>query len=84
MNKSELIDAISGSSGVGKGDVDSVLKALEEVVTSAVCGGGDKISLSGFLTFERTYRNPRTGRNPQTGETIQIAGSNAIKVSAGS
>ena len=52
MNKSELIDAISGSSGVGKGDIDSVLKALEEVVTSAVCGGGDKISLSGFLTFE--------------------------------
>ena len=49
MNKSELIDAISGSSGVGKGDIDSVLKALEEVVTSAVCGGGDKISLSGFL-----------------------------------
>ena len=37
MNKSELIDAISGSSGVGKGDIDSVLKALEEVVTSAVC-----------------------------------------------
>ena len=64
MNKSELIDAISGSSGVGKGDVDSVLKALEEVVTSAVCGGGDKISLSGFLTFERTYRNPRTGTKP--------------------
>jgi DNA-binding protein HU-beta len=84
MNKSELIDAISGSSGVGKGDIDSVLKALEEVVTSAVCGGGDKISLSGFLTFERTYRAARTGRNPQTGEALQIAGTNAIKVSAGS
>ena len=83
MNKSELIDAISGSSGVGKGDVDSVLKALEEVVTSAVCGGGDKISLSGFLTFERTYRNPRTGRNPQTGETIQIAASKTPGFKAG-
>ncbi|MGI9622395.1 MAG: HU family DNA-binding protein, partial [Acidimicrobiales bacterium] len=60
------------------------LKALEDVVTSEVAGKGDKITLTGFLTFERTYRNPRTGRNPQTGETIQVPGANAMKVSAGS
>ena len=48
MNKSELCAAISSGTGVSQSDVDKVLKGLEETVTSAVCGGGDKIVLSGF------------------------------------
>jgi len=84
MNKSELVDALADKAGVSKTDADNVLKALEEVVTSEVAGKGDKITLSGFLSFERSYRNPRMGRNPQTGEAISIAGANAMKVSAGS
>ena len=84
MNKGELVDALAAKAGVSKTDADNVLKALEDVVTSEVAGNGEKISLPGFLTFERTYRAPRQGRNPQTGEAISIAGSNAIKVSAGS
>ena len=55
MNKSELCAAISGSTGVSQSDVDKVLKGLEETVTSAVCAGGDKIVLSGFVTFERGH-----------------------------
>ncbi len=84
MNKSELVDAIADKAGVTKTDADAVLKAFEEVVTREVAQKGDKITLSGFVTFERTYRKPRTGRNPQTGETIQVPGANAMKVSAGS
>ena len=84
MNKSELVDALSAKAGVSKTDADAMLKALEDVVTEAVAGNGDKISLTGFLTFERTYRKPRTGRNPQTGETLQVPGANAMKISAGS
>jgi DNA-binding protein HU-beta len=84
MNKSELVDALADKAGVSKTDADAVLKALEDVVTSSVATGGDKITLPGFLTFERTYRKPRTGRNPQTGETLQVPGANAMKVSAGS
>lgn len=84
MNKSELVDALSAKAGVSKTDADAVLKALEDVVTTEVAGKGDKITLTGFLTFERTFRKARTGRNPQTGETLQVAASNAIKISAGS
>ena len=84
MNKSELCAAISGSTGVSQSDVDKVLKGLEETVTSAVCAGGDKIVLSGFVAFERGHRAARSGRNPQTGETIQLAAANTIKISAGS
>lgn len=84
MNKAELIDQLAAKAGVSKTDADGVLKALEEVVTNEVAGRGEKITLPGFLSFERTHRAARQGRNPQTGESMTIAASNAIKVSAGS
>lgn len=83
MNKSELIDAIAESSGVSKSDVGAVLDGFAEAAYKAV-GSGDKITLPGFLSIEQTHRSARTGRNPQTGETLQIAATNAAKVSAGS
>jgi len=33
---------------------------------------GEKVVITGFLTFDRALRAARTGRNPQTGETIKI------------
>ena len=83
MNKSELIDAIADSTGVSKTDAGAVLDAFADVANDAV-RTGDKITLPGFLTIEQTFRSARSGRNPQTGETIQIAATNAAKVSAGS
>ena len=83
MNKSELIDSIAGSTGVSKSDVGAVLDGFAEAAYRAV-GSGDKITIPGFLSIEQTHRSARTGRNPQTGETIQIAATNAAKVSAGS
>jgi len=83
MNKSELIDAIAGSTGVSKSDVGAVLDGFAEAAYRAV-GSGDKITIPGFLSIEQTHRSARTGRNPQTGATLQIAATNAAKVSAGS
>ncbi len=83
MNKSELIDAIAEKSGVSKSDVGAVIDGFAEVAYSAV-GSGDKITIPGFLSIEQTFRSARTGRNPQTGATIEIAATNAAKVSAGS
>ena len=83
MNKSELIDAIADSTGVSKSDVGAVLDGFAEAAYRAV-GSGDKITIPGFLSIEQTHRSARTGRNPQTGETLQIAATNAAKVSAGS
>jgi DNA-binding protein HU-beta len=83
MNKSELIDAIAEKSGVSKTDAGAVIDAFAEVAYGAV-GRGDKITIPGFLSIEQTHRSARQGRNPQTGATIQIAATNAAKVSAGS
>ncbi|MEX2660001.1 MAG: HU family DNA-binding protein [Acidimicrobiales bacterium] len=84
MNRSELIDAVADRSGVARGDVDAVLKGFQDVVSSTVAKGEDKITIPGFLSFEQGARSARTGRNPQTGETIQVAASKTVKISAGS
>ncbi|HVB71634.1 MAG TPA: HU family DNA-binding protein [Acidimicrobiales bacterium] len=83
MNKAELVDAIVAESGAAKNTVAEVLKSFEDVVVRGV-SNGEKIVLSGFLSFERVNRKARTARNPQTGEPIQVAASTAPKVSIGS
>jgi nucleoid DNA-binding protein len=49
MNKSELIDKISESTGVSKADTERVLKGFEEVAQRIVATGGDKLTLTGFM-----------------------------------
>ena len=69
--------------GTGVVAAVAVLLAFEDVVVENVAKG-EKIVLSGFLSFERVERKARTARNPQTGEAIQVAASRAPKVSIGS
>jgi DNA-binding protein HU-beta len=83
VNKAELVEAIVADSGANKNTVAEVLKSLEDVVVGNVAKG-EKIVLSGFLSFERVERKARTARNPQTGEAIQVKASRAPKVSIGS
>ncbi len=84
MNRKELIAAVAGKAGVAEADTDKVLAAFQDVVFDVVAGGQDKLSLPGFLTFEQGSRAAREGRNPATGETIQIAATKTVKVTAGS
>lgn len=83
MNRSELVNEVASKTGQGKGDVDNVLKAFQDVVVEKVTGG-EKVTLQGFVSFERTERGARQGRNPSTGESIEIGPSKGVKVSAGS
>ncbi|MBR22500.1 MAG: HU family DNA-binding protein [Microcella pacifica] len=83
MNRSELVAAVAAESGLSQADVNRTVDALFSVVSGAVASG-TKVSIPGWIAFERTHRSARQGRNPQTGETIQIAASYGVKVSAGS
>jgi len=84
VNRKELIAAVAGKAGVAEADTDKVLAAFQDVVFDVVADGQDKLSLPGFLTFEQGARAAREGRNPATGETIQIAATKTVKVTAGS
>lgn len=82
MNKSELVAAIATHTKVGRKEVAAVLDGLEDVVTANV-KKGEKVALSGFISFERVARKARTARNPQTGEPIKVKASKAPRVTAG-
>jgi Bacterial nucleoid DNA-binding protein len=83
MNRSELVAAVAAETGHTQAAVNGVVDAIFDVVTSEL-KKGTKVSIPGWLSFERTHRAARMGRNPQTGAAIQIAASNSVKVSAGS
>ena len=83
MNKTELVDAIAGASGLTKANSELALAAMLEVIQGAV-RSGDKVTIPGFGSFSVSQRTARTGRNPQTGAVINIAASKVPKFSAGS
>jgi len=76
MNKTELIDTAAETSGLSKSEISKALDSILDGISGAV-QQGDKVSLTGFGTFERRERAARTGRNPQTGEELQVAASKA-------
>ena len=82
MNKQELIDAVADSTDLSKADAGRAVDAVVASITDAL-RGGDKVSLTGFGTFEVRERAARTGRNPQTGETIKVPASKAPAFKAG-
>ncbi|MCY4164368.1 MAG: HU family DNA-binding protein [bacterium] len=82
MNKSELVNAISERTGESKNSVETVLNSLESVVTEQVILG-EKVSITGFISFEQTERGERTGRNPRTGETLKIPAAKGCKATVG-
>ncbi|MFW6724934.1 HU family DNA-binding protein [Streptomyces aculeolatus] len=84
MNRSELVAAIAERAEVTRKDADAMVAALAEVAGEVVSKGDERITIPGFLTFERTHRKARSARNPQTGEPIQIPAGYSVKVTAGS
>lgn len=59
---------------VTNAQASEVLDELLSFVIDSV-GAGDEVSIAGFGSFKREYRNPTTKSNPQRpGETLQING----------
>ena len=71
MNKKELIDSVSGSTGESRRTVNDVIDATIDQIQAQV-KKGERVALPGFGTFERRNRSARTARNPRTGEEIQV------------
>ena len=82
MNKTELIAAMAGKSGLTKRDTEKALNAFIESVGNAL-KKGNKVQLVGFGTFEVKVRAARTGINPQTKKPVQIKASKAPAFKAG-
>ena len=82
MNKTEFVEALAAATGQTKADTGAFLSAFEDIVTTQV-KKGNKVTLTGFISFEKRERAARTARNPQTGEAIQVKAASVPKVSVG-
>ena len=78
MNRSELVEAVAGTTGLEKRQAESAVTAFIDAVM-AEAKSGSKVSIFGFGTFTPTSRAARTGRNPQTGAPVKIAASKGVR-----
>ncbi|MCE7946620.1 MAG: HU family DNA-binding protein [Chloroflexi bacterium CFX4] len=82
MQKTELVKAIADKTGQSQKAVGEVVGALTDIIT-ATLKSGDKVTLTGFGTFEVREKKARTGTNPSTREKIQIPAGKSVKFSVG-
>ncbi len=82
MQKTELVRAIAEKTGHSQKAVGEVVSALTDIIT-ATLKNGEKVTLTGFGTFEVREKKARIGTNPSTGAKIQIPAGKSIKFSAG-
>lgn len=82
MNKSELVDALADRLGGNKKQAGEALEVVIDTIYRAVAKG-EKVTVTGFGSFEKVERAARTGRNPATGETIKVKKSVAPRFRAG-
>ncbi len=82
MNKSELVSAVTSTSGTSKGDAAKAVDAVCDVITEAL-SRGEEVRLTGFGRFSVANRSARVGRNPRTGAPIHIPASRQPKFKAG-
>ena len=62
---------MSDEAGISKKQAGEALQTFMTTITTRL-KKGEKVSFSGFGTFNVSKRKARTGRNPQTGAAIEI------------
>jgi DNA-binding protein HU-beta len=82
MTKWELIERIAADAGITKLAAERAINAFQAQVTRVI-RRGDKLTLTGFGTFEAARRAARKGRDPQSGATISIAATRVPRFRAG-
>ena len=60
MNKTELVKEISNQNTLSQKDVVTVIDAFQNIVKDTVVSG-DKVALTGFLTFDKKHVDAKTG-----------------------
>jgi DNA-binding protein HU-beta len=81
VNKAEIVEALQDRLG-GRQSASDALDAVIDTITRAVVRG-EKVTISGFGSFEKAVRNARTGRNPRTGEKVRIKKTSVPRFRAG-
>ncbi|MBR2283543.1 MAG: HU family DNA-binding protein [Ruminococcus sp.] len=82
MTKTELINKVAEQTGATKKSVGEALDAFLEAIQDALVNG-DKVTITGFGTFEVRERGEKTVVNPQTKKKMVVPPSKAPAFKAG-
>jgi len=82
VTKTDLIAQVADAAGLTKVDAGKALDTLVEVITKAL-SKGEKVTWTGFGTYEVRKRAARMGRNPQTNAPMHIPASKTPAFKAG-
>ena len=88
IGKTELMQKVmskmedNGFAVVSKAQFEREFNCILDMIQSEVVAG-NKVTITGFGTFEQTERAARTGVNPQTGEKLDIPASKGVHFKAG-
>lgn len=82
MTKSDLVSMVADKAGLTKADSQRALDAVVSAIAKCLAKG-EKVTWTGFGTYEVRHRAARMGRNPQTGAPLHIAASKTPAFKAG-
>jgi DNA-binding protein HU-beta len=83
MQKTDFIKAVAEKTSVSQKETKTVVDAALQVIEEAL-KRGEKVTLTGFGTFEVRERQARDGVNPQTRAKIKIPATKTPGFSASS
>nr|PZN32981.1 MAG: integration host factor [Chloroflexota bacterium] len=83
MQKTDFIKAVAEQTGISQKETKLVIDAALKVIEDAL-KRGEKVTLTGFGTFEVRQRQAREGVNPQTRAKINIPATKTPGFSASS
>ncbi|ARQ68283.1 HU family DNA-binding protein [Streptomyces marincola] len=81
MNKAQLVEAIADKLGGRQQAADAVDIVLDAIIRAVVAG--ERVSVTGFGSFEKVDRPARYARNPQTGERVRVKKTSVPRFRAG-
>lgn len=82
MNKEQAVSKIAAVAGITKTQAATALDAFCTIVGDTL-RSGDKLTLTGFGTFEAKHREARDFTSPANGETIHVAAHSVPHFKAG-
>ena len=72
MNKNELINEVARKTGLSRRESEVGVQTMLDLIVKEIIKG-DKVTLTGFGTFDVGERKARSGVNPRTGAAIKIS-----------
>jgi len=81
VNKAQLVEAIADKVGGRQQAAEAVDAVLDAIVRAVVAG--ERVSVTGFGSFEKVERPARYARNPQTGERVRVRKTSVPRFRAG-